>query len=147
MTSPCNLCRGERMPLPDFQPMTIGVLRGSCQVQLPSGLVVQDAAVFVGRRRAWANLPAKAWVGQDNRQKTEVNRKPAYLPVLEWRNRGLADHFSEAVVALIPGARPGELADALVLPRSRRGAASSSHTVMMGASNVPERRRIGASRR
>jgi hypothetical protein len=102
--------------------MIKGVPRGSCRIQSPSGLVVQDAAGFVGRRRAWANLPAKAWIGQDNRRKTDVNGKPAYLPVLEWRNRGLADHFREAVLALIRGARPGELADALVLPRSRRGA-------------------------
>jgi hypothetical protein len=102
--------------------MIKGVPRGSCRIQSPSGLVVQDAAGFVGRRRAWANLPAKAWIGQDNRRKTDVNGKPAYLPVLEWRNRGLADHFREAVLALIRGARPGELADALVLPRSQRGA-------------------------
>jgi hypothetical protein len=108
MTSPWSLCRGERMQLPDFQPMTKGAQRGSCRVQLPSGLVIQDGAVFVGRRRAWANLPTKAWIGQDYRQKTNVNGKPAHLPVLEWRNRGLADRLSEAVVTLIRRARPGD---------------------------------------
>jgi hypothetical protein len=108
MTSPWNLCRGERMPSPDFQPMIKGVLRGSCRIQLPSGLVIQDVAVIVGRKRAWAKLPAKAWIGQDNRHKTDINGKPAYLPVLEWRDRALADRFSEAVVTLIQRARPGD---------------------------------------
>ena len=119
MTSPRNICGSERMPLPDFQPMTKG---GSCRVQLPSGLIIQDAAVFAGRRCAWANLPAQARIGQAYRQQTDANGKPAHLPVFDWRNRGLADHFSEAVVALIRGARPGELGDALVLPSSRRRA-------------------------
>jgi hypothetical protein len=82
MTSPWNLCRGERMPLPDFQPMIKGVLRGTCRFHLPSGLVIRDASAFVGRR----------------------NVKPAYLPVL-------ADRFSEAAIALIRPAHPGDLAD------------------------------------
>jgi hypothetical protein len=111
MTSPGQLCRGELMPLPDFRPMTKGVLRGFCRVQLPSGLVIQDAAAFVGRRRAWANLSAKAWIGQDNRPKTDVHGKPAYLPVLEWRNRGTGRSLQQAVVALIRPAHPGDLAD------------------------------------
>jgi hypothetical protein len=67
-----------------FRRMTKGVLRGFCRVQLPSGLVIQDVAVLVGRKRARANLPATAWIGQDNRHKTDINGKPAYLPVLEW---------------------------------------------------------------
>jgi hypothetical protein len=143
MTSPWNLCGGERMPLPDFQPMTKG---GCCRIQLPSGLIIQDAAVFAGRRRAWANLPAKVWIGQDYRQKTDVIGKAAYFPVLEWRHRGPADHLSEAVVALIRGGRPGELADTPVLPRCRRAAASRSHLIMIGEPNKAERRHIEASR-
>jgi hypothetical protein len=119
MTSPWNICGRERVPLPDFQPMTKG---GSCRVQLPSGLIIQDTAVFAGRRRAWANLPAKPWIGQDYRGKTDVNGKPACFPLLESRSRGLADHSSVAVVSLIRRVRPGELGDALVLPSSRRRA-------------------------
>lgn len=142
MTSPRNLCGGERMPLSDFQPTTKG---GSCRGQLPSEVIIQDAAVFVGRRRAWANLSANAWIGQDYRQ-THVNGRPAYFPVLERRNRGLADHFSEVVVALIRGARSGELADALLLPKSRREARPPAVLTQMGGPHVAERRRIRASR-
>jgi hypothetical protein len=91
--------------------MIKGVLRGSCRIQLPSGLVIQDAAGFVGRRRAWANLPAKAWIGQDNRHKTDINGKTAYLPVLERGDRALTDRFSERAIALIRRAHPGDLAD------------------------------------
>jgi hypothetical protein len=120
--------------------MIKGVLRGSCRIQLPSGLVIQDAAGFVGRRRARANLPAQGWIGQDYRQKTDANGKPAYLP-------GLADHFSEAVVALIGGGPTGRTRRRAGLAEiAARAAARSSHTVMMVGSNVPERRRIGASR-
>ena len=59
---------------------------------------------------------------------------------------GIGDRFSKTVVVLIRGAGSGELAEAPVLPRSRPNAiASSSRTLMMGGSSVPERRRIGAS--
>jgi hypothetical protein len=95
----------------NFQPMTKGVLRDFCRIQLPSALVIQDVAVFVGRKRAWANLPTKAWIGQDTRHKTDINGKPSYLPVLEWGDRALANRFSERAIALIRRAHPSDLAD------------------------------------
>jgi hypothetical protein len=100
----------QSMLLLDVRPMTKGALRGFCRVQLPSGLVIQEVAVFVGRKRAWANLRAKAWIGQDNRHKTDINGKPAHLPVREWGDRALADRFSERAIALIRRAHPGDLA-------------------------------------
>jgi hypothetical protein len=87
--------------------MIKGVLRGFCRIQLPSRLVIQDVAVFIGRKRAWANLPAKAWIAQDNRHKTDINGKPAYLPVFEWGDGALADRFSERAIALIRRPDPG----------------------------------------
>jgi hypothetical protein len=106
-----NSADRQSMLLLDVRPMTKGALRGFCRVQLPSRLVVQDVAVFVGRKRAWANLPAKAWIAQDNRHKTDINGKPAYLPVFEWGDGALADRFSERAIALIRRAHPGDLAD------------------------------------
>jgi hypothetical protein len=36
---------------------------------VPSRLVIQKVAVFVGRKRTWANLPPKAWIGHGQRRK------------------------------------------------------------------------------
>ena len=67
-------------------------------------------AFFVGRKRTWVNLPSKAWIGHDKRHKTDINRKPACLPVLEWGDRTLVDRFSERAIALIRRAHRGDLA-------------------------------------
>jgi hypothetical protein len=91
--------------------MIKGVLRGPCRIQLPSGLVIQDAAGFVGRRRPWANLPPKPGSAKTTGHKTDINGKPACLPVLERGDRALIDRFSERAIALIRRAHPGDLAD------------------------------------
>ena len=50
-------------------------------------------------------------VGDVYRQ-TDTNGKPVYAEVLRWRDRGLSDRFSRAVVALVRQAHPEDLADA-----------------------------------
>jgi hypothetical protein len=41
----------------------------------------------------------------------DVNGKSVYAPVLQWRNRELADEFSRRVVALVRQAHPDDLAE------------------------------------
>jgi hypothetical protein len=70
----------------------------------------------MSHRTACGTLPSKPRLDKDDRQKTDANGKLAYVPVLEWRSRDLewrswdlASRFSEALVALVLEAHPGEL--------------------------------------
>ena len=50
--------------------------------------------------KAWATVPSKPVLDRDGKQ-VEVSGKRQYAPILEWRDRDLADRFSVAVVALV----------------------------------------------
>jgi hypothetical protein len=54
---------------------------------------------------------SKAQLDGDSRQKTDMNGKPAYTAIVEWRDRALSGRFSDAVVALIREAHPGDASD------------------------------------
>jgi len=53
--------------------------------------------------------PANPVLDRDGHQKIEANGKPAYVPILEWRSRDLADRFSAAVIEPVQRAHPGSL--------------------------------------
>jgi hypothetical protein len=84
-------------------------LRGFVDIELPNGLNIFGIALMVGRNGPWASLPAKPQIDKDGRQKLDANSKAAYAPTLEWRDRELADRFSDAVVAILLEAHPDAL--------------------------------------
>jgi hypothetical protein len=63
----------------------------------------------MSHRTAWGTPPSKPQLDKGDRQKTDVNSKLAYVPVLEWRSRDLASCFSDALVALVLATHPGAL--------------------------------------
>ena len=101
--------RPRTIALVGWRPMAKGALRGFATVELPIGLKLIDCPVLVSKGKAWVNVPAKPVLDRDGQQKIEANGKPAYVPVLEWRSRDLADRFSAAVVELVQRAHPGSL--------------------------------------
>ena len=57
-------------------------------------------------------MPLKPQIDGDGRHKRDAaTGKPAYSPILAWRDLELKNRFSEAVVALVRGAHPGEIED------------------------------------
>jgi hypothetical protein len=70
-----------------------------------------DCAVFVGAKGAWASLPVKPQLYRDGRQRSGADSKPSYVPILEWRSRGLAERWSKSVVDLVRQRRPAALGD------------------------------------
>jgi hypothetical protein len=96
-----------RIQLLDFLP----IIRRFCRLQVPSALIIRDVAVSVGRNGPRTNLPAKCRISQDGGQKTDVGRRPAYVPTLEWRDSAVADRFGKAAIALLRSTQPGDLAD------------------------------------
>lgn len=92
-----------------WTPIVKGALRGFATVELPIGLRVIDIPILVGTNGPWAALPAKPELDRDSRRKLDINGKPTWSPVLEWRTRELANKFSDAVVAAVRQAHPGDL--------------------------------------
>ena len=96
----------RRMRLVNFRPLVKGALRGFATVQLPIGLTINDVPVLSSHGKVWASLPAKPQIDSEGRQKRDANGKPAYIAILQWRDRDLADRFSQAVVELVRAAHP-----------------------------------------
>jgi hypothetical protein len=96
-----------RLRLISWRPIVKGSLRGFATVELPIGLKINDVPVLVSGKGAWASLPAKAQLDSE----IGSGGKPAYAAVREWRDRDLADGFSQAVVAAVRQAHPDDLAE------------------------------------
>jgi hypothetical protein len=101
--------RRPKMRLLDFRPLAKGALRGFARVELPSGLRISDVPLLVGKRGPFTTLPAKPVLDAERRQKCDANGKPTYAAVLEWRDRDLANRFSDAVVELVRREYPDSL--------------------------------------
>jgi hypothetical protein len=96
------------MRLVGWKSLVKGSLRGYATVELPIGLKIHDVPVLIGPNGPWASLPSKPQIDKDGRHKTDANSRAAYSPVLEWRDRTLADP-SAAVVALVHAEYAGDL--------------------------------------
>jgi hypothetical protein len=98
-----------RMRLLSFKPLVKNSLGGFAEFELPSGLRLIDCPVLVSHGRAWVSLPSKPVLDQTGQQKRDINGKPVYVPVVQWRDRDLQARFSAAAIELIRVAHPGGL--------------------------------------
>lgn len=104
--------RPRTIALVAWRPYVKGALRGFATIELPIGLRLVECAVLASNGRAWVNLPAKAVLDRDGRQKTDANGKPAFAAILEWRSHELSDRFSEVVIAADRQIHPSALDEA-----------------------------------
>jgi hypothetical protein len=92
------------------RPLPRGALIGVADIKLPRGLLVHDFPICHPEDgAAWAALLAKPVVDRDGKQKADANGKRRFAPVLEWRNREIANRFSAVVINLIRRAAPDTL--------------------------------------
>jgi hypothetical protein len=100
--------RGVR--LIEFRPLVKNTLRGFCTVEiLPLGLRIIDCVVHVSHGRAWVGFPSKVQLDNTDKVRTGADGKPLYATVIKWRDRNLANRFSDVVVSAIRRAHPGAL--------------------------------------
>jgi hypothetical protein len=97
-----------KMRLAAWRPMRKNSLRGFATVALPIGLKIFDIPVLCSNGKYWAALPSKPQIDKEGKHKTDINGKPAYVPVLEWRDRELSNR-SDAVIALVRDQYPDDL--------------------------------------
>jgi hypothetical protein len=96
------------MRLRNWRPCLRNTLRGFANVELPSGLQIDEIAVHVRRGRARASLPARPMLDTDGRHVVREG-KPQYTTIMRWRTRELADRWSAAVIELVRQANPDAL--------------------------------------
>ena len=100
----------RQLRLVSWKPLLRGSLRGFATVEISAiGLRIIDVPVLTGSNGPWATLPSKPELDSEGRRKHDINGKPTWAPVIEWKSRALREGFSEAVVAAVRRAHPGDL--------------------------------------
>jgi hypothetical protein len=109
---------GDRPParqllrLVSWKPLVRGSLRGFATVEISSiGLKIIDVPVLTSANGVWATLPSKPELDSEGRRKIDINGKPTWASVVEWKSRELRERFSDAVIAAVRQAHPDDLAD------------------------------------
>lgn len=69
-----------------------GTLRGFCDLELPSGLIIRGAMLFEKNGKRWVGFPSKEW--------TKADGTKGYSPLLEFADRDVSDKFQAAVLPL-----------------------------------------------
>jgi hypothetical protein len=101
----------SRLKIRSWRPYRKGALRGFLVVELPAGLVISDCLLMCNAgSQFWIALPMKAALDGDRRQKLGADGKAAYIPIVQWRNRNLADAFSAAAIDVLRRDFPQALA-------------------------------------
>ena len=103
----------KRTRLISWKPLRRNSLIGFATVELPIGLVISDIPVLTSHNKIWAAPPSKPQLDKDGQQRRDIKGKPAYTPILQWRDKDLANRFSDAVVALIRAEYSDDLGGAL----------------------------------
>lgn len=83
-----------QMRLITFKPIGKSGLAGFATVELGIGLRLFDVPVFsAGANGPWAGLPRKPQLDRERRQQIDINGKPAFELVAEWRDRATSSRF------------------------------------------------------
>lgn len=99
----------RRAQLREWRSLRKNTLRGFAVVELPAGLVVREISVHEKAGKFWASLPSRPMLDSDGRQITNHAGHKQYAQLLGWRDRDLADRFSEAVLDLVRAEYPDDL--------------------------------------
>jgi hypothetical protein len=100
----------RQIRLISWKPIVRGQLRGFASIEILSiGLRIIDIPVLIGSNGPWATLPQKPEFDSEGRRRLDINGKPTWSPVLEWRTRDIRDKFSEGIIAAIRQAHPDDL--------------------------------------
>ena len=96
-----------RLKLLSVKPIAKNGLACFASIELGIGLRLFDVPVFSGGQNGpWAGLPRKPQLDRERRQRLDINGKPSFEMVAEWRDRATSSRFSDAVVGLVRAAHP-----------------------------------------
>jgi DNA-binding cell septation regulator SpoVG len=82
----------------DWRELRRNTLLGFAKVELPSGMVINDVTVLMGKEGPWASPPSKPMIDRDGVAMKDQNGKLKYVPIIEFTSKQVRDRFSHAVV-------------------------------------------------
>ena len=69
---------------------------------------IKDVQVHCSHGKRWANMPSKPQINSEGVAQRDDRGKIKYIPLIEWLDRGVADDFSESVIAAVEALHPGQ---------------------------------------
>jgi DNA-binding cell septation regulator SpoVG len=97
----------DRRPRPrKWAPHSSGARLGFLSVELASGLILNDLRLMTGKNGHWIAMPAGKLLVRDGNPRLDVNDKPIFSQLIEFRDGATADRFNEMVIALVRAADP-----------------------------------------
>lgn len=91
---------GHRISILEWRRFSKNTLEGFCSVELPSGLILHGLTVHRKESARWIGLPGKPFAKQDG--------STSWAPVIEIKDRGIADRIRDAVLAALDEHLGGE---------------------------------------
>src|SRR5262249_27459608 len=87
-----------------------GTMLGYLSVELPSGLVINDAKLMMGPQGAlWIAMPSQKRVDRDGNPAVGQDGKQSYSQFVEFANRAAADKFRDLVLDALRRDHPDAL--------------------------------------
>ena len=87
-----------------------GTVLGFLSIELPSGLIINDAKLMVGRPgKYWVALPAIKLTGKDGNPRLDPTGSSLWNPIVAFASRDARDRFNELVLAALRRQHPGAL--------------------------------------
>jgi hypothetical protein len=76
-----------------------GTRLGFLSVELPSGLVINDAKLMIGPKgKHWIAMPSVQRLAPNGDPLLDANGKPSYSKFVEFRDRATSDRFGDMVL-------------------------------------------------
>lgn len=95
------------MRILEFKTFEKNSLRGFCDVEMPSGMIIHGITIFEKDGTRWASPPSKAAIGKSG---TQIHRdgKPLYNPIVSFTTKELRDKWSDAVIKALDHSQTGQ---------------------------------------
>ena len=103
--------RARRMKIRKWAPYRSGAALGFIDVELPSGMILIGLRLMSGNAGPWVALPAQKQLDRDGNPRRDVNGKPVFNQIVEFRNRATADKFTAEVITALRCEHPEALED------------------------------------
>src|SRR6516162_2987052 len=85
-----------------------GTVLGFFSIELPSGLIINDAKLMVGRAgKYWVALPAIKLTGKDGNPRLDPTGSSLWNPIVAFASRDARDRFNELVLTALRRQHPG----------------------------------------
>jgi DNA-binding cell septation regulator SpoVG len=110
-TTPRRGMPARRPKLKKWTPHRSGALLSFCSVELVSVMILNDLRIMTGNDGLWVAMPAQRQVDRERRTRIDANGRALFSPIIEFRNRAIANKFRDQVLERVRRDHPDALED------------------------------------